>query len=403
MESLLPKMRGLNYLDSENDKVMGRLEWLNHLSLVFNITANLPLISPSSSSITTEAFLNSLIESVSHFPLCPAASFTSTSSVKYLSFKEVFSLFEKDLGKILSWDHIMDKIVTFERTMPGHRRGEKSDAPGSIDLNELVYISKIGSLSVDFDSEGEHRVQKLGDLRIPQTPPGLETHSFQMLAGNFTPSPQESLEFGSLRASLRVPEMGNEGRSIRITTEKPTAMNLSCKKLTVLTCKLPNSLIELNLSHNRISRMPNLEDVDKLEYLNLSWNLITNLAGSRGMRTVRELYLAHNRVEEASSLAVCENLVILDLSYNKIMHFQGIAGLAEVQTLKVLDIEGNGVAKQIGLKESLSATIPQVVELNSKNIHKFSKFLQAKTTLSSSKALKSSAKTSNFISIKPKK
>lgn len=46
-------------------KVLERLDWLCNLKLIFNRAANDTGIRTSSNSITVEAFLNTLIESVS--------------------------------------------------------------------------------------------------------------------------------------------------------------------------------------------------------------------------------------------------------------------------------------------------------------------------------------------------
>lgn len=51
--------------NSTQHKVLERLDWLRYLKLIFNRTANDTAIRTSSSSITVEAFLNTLIESVS--------------------------------------------------------------------------------------------------------------------------------------------------------------------------------------------------------------------------------------------------------------------------------------------------------------------------------------------------
>ncbi|OMJ78699.1 hypothetical protein SteCoe_21418 [Stentor coeruleus] len=386
MESLLNKMRGSDYEEHENDKVMGRLEWLNHLSLIFNLTASIPSLSPCSASITTEAFLNTLIENISKLPLLPYNIYKKSTSIRCLSFKEIFILFENDFGKVINWDYIIEKVMGFSYPTPGHKRGERSESPGSIDLNELVYISRLSSSSMDYDYENEHRSQRLGDLRIPQTPPGVQSASFQLATGMFTPSPRGSSDFNSNnRASLRVPELGENYKNLQPANEDTTKLNLSCRKITILSIKLPNTLIELNLSHNRLSRMPNLEDIDHLEYLNLSWNLITSVTGTRKLRELRELYLAHNRINETEALNYCESLVILDLSYNKIQYFQGISGLTSVKSLRLLDIEGNSIVKQIGFKENIATILPQVVELTSKNIRKYSKISNDLTQQSKTK------------------
>ena len=377
MDSLLDKIRGSNYNENENLKVMGRLQWLNHLCLIFNLTSGSASILPSPCSITTEAFLNTLIENFQNLPLVPLSQYNSP--VKSLSFKDIFSCFESDFGRLITWDYVLEKLVNLEKIEQSKNKRERSESPGSIDLNELVYISKLSSSSVDYDNE--HRCQRLGDLRIPQTPPGLESYSFQALSENFTPSPRGSQDYGNLNAfsnrlPLRVPELGDHLRNFMLSksSEERIRANLSCKKISILTSPLPSSLIELNLSHNRIARFPNLEGLERLEYLSLSWNVLISLSGIKRLCNLREIYMAHNRISELDHISQCENLVIVDASYNKILYFQAIAELQNTKLLKVLSVEGNGIIKQLGFKDSMNSMLPHVSSINPKNISTFSKF-----------------------------
>lgn len=372
MESFLDKLKGPEYENTDNQGVMGRLEWLNHLSLIYNLTLGIASITPSSLSLKTEAFLNTLVENFTRLPLRPFHEYEKQSSIKCITFKEIFFIFEHDFGKTLTWDHVMEKLMSFQVPIKGHRRGG-SESPGSLDLNELVFISKkINSSSVDYENETEHRSQRLGDLRIPQSPPGLESVSF--LTGNFTPSPRGSQDLSNFtRASLRVPEFG-EGLISAMSQNSGTKLSLSCKKISILTQKLPNTLIELNLSHNHIERIPNFEDLDRLEYLNLSWNFISSLNGARKIKSLTELYLAHNRVSEIESLAFCENIVLLDVAYNKISNLTVLNGLAQAKSLKALDIEGNSVTHLSGFKEKITLLLPQVVEYGRLGVFRLTKF-----------------------------
>lgn len=370
MESILSKLKDPEYLNNENDSVMGRLDWLNHLSLIFNLSLNTPSIKPSSASIKTEAFLNTLIENFTKLPLKPVSIYQKETSVKCISFKEIFLIFEHDFGKVLNWDQVMERIMAFEVLSNEHRR-HGSESPGSLDLNELVFISKrIGSSSVDYDSEHGSRSRRVSDLRIPHTPPALEGFSF--LGENFTPTPGGSHEFTTFtRACLRVPEFHE---SLLGADTKETKLDLSFKKLSVLNQSIPLTLIQLNISHNQLERIPNLEELEKLEYLNLSWNLIKNFAGTRRMKALRELYLGHNKIQEVDSLTFCEGLVILDVSFNKINSIQTLAGLHLSKNLRAVDLEGNVFAQQAGYKEKILTLAPQITDFGNKGLCKLTKF-----------------------------
>lgn len=371
MESLLNRVGG-----SENEHVMGRLEWLNHLSLIFNLTANLPMISPCSIPVTTEAFLNTLIDNFSRLPLRPYSEYKKVSSVKCISFKDVFIMFENDFGRILNWDHIMEKVMSFEINHNKHKRGG-SDSPGSIDLNELVFISKLSSTSVDYEYESEHRSQRLGDLRIPHTPPNIENNSFIAISGNFTPSPRDSQDFSN-KASLRMPELGENLISLVMKqSENSAKLNLSCKKLVFLTQQLPNTLVQLDLSHNNIERLPNLEYLEKLDYLNLSWNCIQSLGGCKGVKSLKEIYLSHNKISEIDEIELFQNLVIVDLAFNQIKSFNAVANVGKVMDLKVLDLEGNTITKTSGWKEKILGIAPWVCEFSCSGVLKYSKYPQS--------------------------
>lgn len=380
MESILNRTGG-----SENENVMGRLEWLNHLSLIFNLTASMPMISPCSVSVTTEAFLNTLIDNFSRLPLKPFAEYKKSSTVKCISFKDVFVMFENDFGRILNWDHIMEKVMSYECDCHGHKRG-RSESPGSIDLNELVFISKLSSSSVDYDYENEHHSQRLGDLRIPHTPPNLENNSFIAISGNFTPSPRDSQDLSN-KASLRVPDFGESLKSMMMKkSENNTKLNLSCKKLAILTQPLPNTLVQLNLSHNNIEKIPNLENLEKLEYLNLSWNFIQSLAGCRPLRTLRELYLAHNKISEIEEIGKFDGLVIVDLSFNHIQTLNAVIPVGKLTELRVLDLEGNNAVKGVGWKDRILAIAPGICEFSNRGILKYSRYSKNSVTKSKQKS-----------------
>jgi Leucine-rich repeat (LRR) protein len=371
---------------------MGRLDWLNHLSLIYNLTLGIPSLIPSCLPLKTEAFLNTLIENFTRLPLRPYREYEKQSTIKSITFKEIFFIFEHDFGKTLTWDQIMEKLMNFEVPSKGHKRGG-SESPGSLDLNELVFISKkISSSSVDYDNEAEHRSQRLGDLRIPHTPPAFESLSF--ITGNFTPSPRGSQDLTTFtRASLRVPDFG-DGLLSASMMKNETKLSLSCKKISILTQKLPSGLIELNLSHNHIERIPNLEDLEKLEFLNLNWNFVSSFNGARRVKSLKELYLAHNRIVEVESVAFCESVVVLDLAYNKIQGFLGINGLASAKNLRALDLEGNSVCHLNGFKEKITALMPQVYEFGRVGILKFTRYPQyltkgKKKELKKSNSLKS--------------
>lgn len=75
--------------------------------------------------------------------------------------------FEADFGKTLTWDDIMDQVMQLKRVSY-----DEAESPRSIDVNELVYISRRSNSSGEVPGEEFTRSPRIkSDLRIPQTPP----------------------------------------------------------------------------------------------------------------------------------------------------------------------------------------------------------------------------------------
>ena len=87
-----------------------------------------------------------------------------------------------------------------------------------------------------------------------------------------------------------------------------------------------------------------LEDTDGLQYcvnitrLDLSHNSISNLYDIQSLIYLNELLLSHNHIEQIEYLGGLENLEILDLSYNDI---DDIGPLLSLEQLQFVDLRGN--------------------------------------------------------------
>lgn len=126
-------LRGLDTLGSEKvksrqRKVMERLDWLNSLRLIYNLTAGDTALRTSSSAVRVEAFLNTLLESVPDLPLVTAEDYKRSTSVKCFSLEEVFEKIEAELGNSLSWDALIVKLFEQDRTA-------SPDSVHGLDLN----------------------------------------------------------------------------------------------------------------------------------------------------------------------------------------------------------------------------------------------------------------------------
>jgi len=356
----LNQIKGSEYSSNEKDKVMERMDWLNHLRLVFNITAGSHTIHSSSLSVKTEAFLDTLIENISKFPLVSAEDYKS--SVQFLSFRDIFECFEAQFGQALTWDYVLNAVVFLK---PHEDAGQES--PRSIDLNELVFINtKLSSNSLEVE-EPEVRSRRLSDLRIPQAQhENKEAVNSQLSLSTIQVDTARSL-------GTRTMDSLPENLTPQKKNQKPS-FNLSGRRMAVLNQKMPDDLVVLNLSYNHFSNVPKLEGLQQLEYLDLSWNFIQNIKGIASISTLKELYLSHNQIRTIAHCLPTENLYLLDLSHNLIRQLQGIEPLVRETKLKVLSLEGNPIQNTHDFPSNFKDLLPQVEILNPLNISIHSKY-----------------------------
>lgn len=125
------------------------------------------------------------------------------------------------------------------------------ESPRSIDINELVYISRISNNSMEVE-EIDTRPRRLSDLRIPQA-----QHEPLSFTVNLSMTQQDTTR--SWANTINVSSSSNQ-----------KIFNLSSRKLSRLNEKLPYNLIILNISHNQFSHIPNLDNFGLLEHLDIS-------------------------------------------------------------------------------------------------------------------------------------
>jgi Leucine-rich repeat (LRR) protein len=81
---------------------------------------------------------------------------------------------------------------------------------------------------------------------------------------------------------------------------------------------LPTSLVKLDLYDNLIHRIQNLETLDNLTSLDLSYNKIKHIKGVKHLKKLRELYFAQNSISRIEELDGLVNLISLELGANRI-------------------------------------------------------------------------------------
>ncbi|XP_033237249.1 dynein regulatory complex subunit 3 isoform X2 [Drosophila pseudoobscura] len=108
---------------------------------------------------------------------------------------------------------------------------------------------------------------------------------------------------------------------------------------------IPN-LTKLSLNCNKIEVIENMEMLPALTELNLSFNYIEKIENLEKLVNLEVLSLFNNRIEKIENMDALEKLVILSLGCNLINTVAGIERFRFMTNLKVLNLEGNPVAKR---------------------------------------------------------
>jgi hypothetical protein len=380
-------------VEARQHKVMERVDWLNHLRRIFNRAAHDPSFHSSSQAITIEALLNTLLESVPTLPLQPAPDFSRRSCVLALSFEEVFSSFEQDFGRAISWDFVLERVMELDHS----RRSEDSTGPHSIDVNELVTIARKRTSSPEptnrLPTEETHALRHPTYLRIPSTPNSHTSREFSnvqdyapvdTLALSDEGDDQEASSplLTSYNRFPRSPDLqmsAKQSQTLSYTVDlvglvqklsslrhakSLLSLSLAGCGITVVPEGLPVSLRVLNLAENRIKTVTNLEDLRELHLLNLSYNAIESLRGLFRLQNLFELYLAGNSIAKVAKIFQLHNLALLDLAKNRIGLMEGLIDLAQNRHLVVLRLTGNPLYRKLYTQSQVRTALPSVTYLD---------------------------------------
>ncbi|EDW28450.1 GL19199 [Drosophila persimilis] len=107
---------------------------------------------------------------------------------------------------------------------------------------------------------------------------------------------------------------------------------------------LPN-LTKLCLNCNKIEVIEHIEMLTALKELNLSFNYITKIENLETLVNLETLSLFSNRIRRIENLSL-KKLVILSIGNNLIDTVDGIERLRFLNSLKVLNLEGNPIAQK---------------------------------------------------------
>ncbi|KAJ4433559.1 hypothetical protein ANN_15868 [Periplaneta americana] len=113
---------------------------------------------------------------------------------------------------------------------------------------------------------------------------------------------------------------------------------------------------ELDMNHQRIGKLENLEPLTKVERLYFRWNFIKKIENLETLVTLRELELYDNQITCIENLDSLVNLEILDLSFNRIREIKGLENLHNLEKLflcanKISRIENVNHLKKLTLLE----------------------------------------------------
>ncbi|KAH8263678.1 hypothetical protein KR044_012501 [Drosophila immigrans] len=124
---------------------------------------------------------------------------------------------------------------------------------------------------------------------------------------------------------------------------------------------LPN-LTKLCLNCNKIEVIEHISMLTALKELNLSFNYITKIENLETLVNLEVLSLFSNHITKIENLETLDKLVILSIGNNLIDKFDGIERLRFVSSLKVLNLEGNPIAKlpDFPLSQYVTAILPQL-------------------------------------------
>nr|DAA06416.1 TPA_inf: protein phosphatase [Drosophila willistoni] len=124
---------------------------------------------------------------------------------------------------------------------------------------------------------------------------------------------------------------------------------------------LPN-LTKLCLNCNKIEVIENIGMLTSLKELNLSFNFIEKIENLNTLINLEILSLFNNRIETIENLDGLVKLVILSLGNNLIKSIEGISRFLFMDSLRVLNLEGNPISQNLDfpLSKYVIAVLPKL-------------------------------------------
>ncbi|CAN6296193.1 unnamed protein product [Urochloa humidicola] len=231
--------------------------------------------------------------------------------------------------------------------------------------------------AVDEDDATEHATAVGGCSEIVELPAtaGKRQHSPQAKrrAADETAANQASSIVHTLNVFSSVAHISGMGlKAVPAIAGFSTlrAVNLSGNLIVqIAPGSLPKGLHSLDLSRNKIATIEGLRELTRLRVLNLSYNRISRIGhGLSGCTAIRELYLAGNKISDVEGLHRLLKLAVLDVSFNRVTTAKSLGQLvANYGSLRALNLLGNPVQAAAGddaLRRAVSGLLPRIEYLN---------------------------------------
>lgn len=119
----------------------------------------------------------------------------------------------------------------------------------------------------------------------------------------------------------------------------------------------------LDIHDNELQEIPDTETMrklfPKLRVLNVAGNSLKHLWGLSGCSNLREVNIRRNRIEHLEGLGSCSQLRSVLASANCIHRVEDMLSLYSLGGLQELALSMNGVARQVGYRDFIIATMPR--------------------------------------------
>lgn len=120
----------------------------------------------------------------------------------------------------------------------------------------------------------------------------------------------------------------------------------------------------LDLHSNKLTKIENISHLSELRVLNLANNLITHVEGLNGLVSLTEMNLRRNLIESVQGLNHCPRLQRIFLSNNRIEKFDNIQSIKDAHQLTELALDGNPVTNKEGYFQFCIKNCPTLKNLD---------------------------------------